>query len=131
MLHRASRRLAEALPEMDRRQQEQTQCRIESARRELERMAARLGNNRTLMLSQAQRTAILDLSTKAVSKRQIARVLQVSRLTVRKVLRSNSTQVPEIQRPEKAEPFASFDGPRQIDGKQAFPFLETWRGLAD
>lgn len=43
ILHRASRRLAEALPEMDRRQQEQTQCRIESARRELERMAARLG----------------------------------------------------------------------------------------
>jgi ParB family transcriptional regulator, chromosome partitioning protein len=43
ILHRASRRLTEALPEMDRRQQEQTQCRIESARRELERMAARLG----------------------------------------------------------------------------------------
>jgi ParB family chromosome partitioning protein len=43
ILHRASRRLAEALPEMDRRQQEQTQCRIESARRELDRMAARLG----------------------------------------------------------------------------------------
>ena len=50
------------------------------------------------MLSQAQRTAILELSAKAVSKREIARVLQVSRLTVRKVLRSNSTQVPEIQR---------------------------------
>jgi transposase len=31
-------------------------------------------------------------------------VLQLSRLTVRKVLRSNSTQVPEIQRVEKAEP---------------------------
>jgi transposase len=39
-----------------------------------------------------------------VSKREIARVLQLSRLTVRKVLRSNSTQVPEIQRAEKAEP---------------------------
>lgn len=43
LLHRASRRLGEALPEMDRRQQEQTQGRIENARRELERMAARLG----------------------------------------------------------------------------------------
>jgi transposase len=32
-------------------------------------------------------------------------VLQVSRPTVRKVLRSNSTNVPEIQRPEKAEPY--------------------------
>jgi len=55
-------------------------------------------------VSQAQRTAILELSAKGVSKREIARVLQLSRLTVRKVLRSNSTQVPEIQRAEKAEP---------------------------
>jgi ParB family chromosome partitioning protein len=43
ILHRASRRLGEALPEMDGRQQEQAQCRIESARRELDRMAARIG----------------------------------------------------------------------------------------
>jgi ParB family chromosome partitioning protein len=43
ILHRASRRLAEALPEMDGRQQEQAQCRIENARRELDRMAARIG----------------------------------------------------------------------------------------
>ncbi len=57
------------------------------------------------MLSQAQRTAILELSAKGVSKREIARVLKLSRLTVRKVLRANSTQVPEIQRTEKAEPY--------------------------
>ena len=57
------------------------------------------------MLSQAQRTAILELSAKGVSKHEIARVLQLSRPTVRKVLRSNSTQVPEIPRPEKAEPY--------------------------
>src|SRR5271154_5811050 len=57
------------------------------------------------MLSQAQRSAILELSTKGVSRREIARVLRVSRLTVRKVLHSNSTNVPEIQRPEKAEPY--------------------------
>ena len=57
------------------------------------------------MLSQAQRTAILELSAKGVSKNEIARVLQLSRPTVRKVLRSNSTQVPEIPRPEKAEPY--------------------------
>jgi ParB family chromosome partitioning protein len=43
ILHRASRGLAEALPEMDRRQQEQAQGQIESARRELDRMAARIG----------------------------------------------------------------------------------------
>ena len=57
------------------------------------------------MLSQAQRTAILELSAQGVSKREIAQVLRLSRLTVRKVLRSNSTDVPEIQRPEKAEPY--------------------------
>jgi transposase len=57
------------------------------------------------MLSQAQRTAILELSAKGVSKHEIAQVLRVSRLSVRKVLRSNSTNVPEIQRVEKAEPY--------------------------
>src|SRR5476651_514165 len=57
------------------------------------------------MLSQAQRTSILELSAKGVSKHEIAQVLQVSRPTVRKVLRSNSSGVPEIQRPEKAEPY--------------------------
>src|SRR5438445_11328305 len=57
------------------------------------------------MLSQAQRTAILELNAKGVSKHEIAHVLRLSRLTVRKVLRSNSNKVPEIQRAEKAEPY--------------------------
>src|ERR1039457_7473194 len=57
------------------------------------------------MLSQAQRTAILELSVKGVSKREISHVLQLSRLTVRKVLRANSSDVPEIAREEKAEPY--------------------------
>ena len=57
------------------------------------------------MLSQAQRTAILELSAKGVSKREIAHVLRMSRLSVRKVLRSNSSDLPEIQRAEKAEPY--------------------------
>ena len=43
ILHRAGRRFAEALPEMDGRQQERAQCRIDCARRELDRMAARIG----------------------------------------------------------------------------------------
>ena len=43
------------------------------------------------MLSQAQRTTILELNTQGVSKREIARVLGISRVAVRKVLRSNST----------------------------------------
>ncbi len=57
------------------------------------------------MLSQAQRTAILELSAKKVSKREIAQVLQLSRQAVRNVLRANSPHVPEIQRAEKAEPY--------------------------
>jgi len=57
------------------------------------------------MLSQSQRTTILELSTQGVSKRQIARVLGLSRLAVGRVLRSNSSQVPELHRPEKAEPY--------------------------
>ena len=56
------------------------------------------------MLSQAQRTTILELHAQQVSKREIARVLGISRVAVRKVLRSNSTTVPELPRPEKAEP---------------------------
>jgi len=56
------------------------------------------------MLSQAQRTTILELQAQGVSKREIARVLGVSRVAVRKVLRSNSTALPELHRTEKAEP---------------------------
>ena len=57
------------------------------------------------MLSQSQRTTILELNASGVSIREIARVLKVSRLSVRKVLRSNSASVPEIHRAEKAEPY--------------------------
>jgi ParB/RepB/Spo0J family partition protein len=47
ILRRAGKRLTEALPEMDSRQQEQTQARIESARRELDRMTERIGKEQT------------------------------------------------------------------------------------
>ena len=49
------------------------------------------------MLSQAQRTTILELATQGVGKREIARVLGISRVAVRKVLRANSAAVPELQ----------------------------------
>ena len=55
-------------------------------------------------MSQAQRTTILQLHAQQVGKREIARVLKISRAAVRQVLRSNSTTVPELPRPEKAEP---------------------------
>jgi IS30 family transposase len=54
------------------------------------------------MLSQSQRTAILELHDQGVSTREIARVLNVSRLSVRKVLRSKSSALPVLVRPEKA-----------------------------
>src|ERR1035437_7385804 len=57
------------------------------------------------MLSQAQRTTILELHAQGVSRHEISRTLQVSRATVRKVLRLKSANVPEIQRKEKAEPY--------------------------
>jgi transposase len=57
------------------------------------------------MLSQAQRTTILELHIQGVAKREIARVLGISRVAVRRVLRSNSSAVPELQRPEKAESY--------------------------
>jgi transposase len=57
------------------------------------------------MLSQSQRTTILELNAKGISTREIARAMKLSRLSVRKVLRSGSDAVPEIHRPEKAEPY--------------------------
>jgi len=57
------------------------------------------------MLSQNQRATILELHARGVSKREIARVLKISRLSVRKILRANSAEVPKLLRPEKAEPY--------------------------
>jgi len=57
------------------------------------------------MLSQSQRTAILELHRKGVGNRQIARALRVSRAAVKKVIRSQSSVPPPIARPEKAEPY--------------------------
>src|SRR5215468_9413545 len=57
------------------------------------------------MLSKGQRTAILELQAQKVSKGQIARILGLSRSSVRKVLRSQSSDVPLLNRAEKAEPY--------------------------
>jgi hypothetical protein len=57
------------------------------------------------MLSQSQRTTILELAAQGVSKREIGRVLGISRVAVRRVLRMQSTAVPELHRAEKAEPY--------------------------
>ena len=57
------------------------------------------------MLSQAQRATILELQVQGVGKRQIARLLKISRQSVRQVLQANSSAVPRIERAEKATPF--------------------------
>src|SRR3954470_19939790 len=57
------------------------------------------------MLSQAQRATILELHGQGVGKREIARLLKISRQSVRQVLQANSSAVPKIERAEKATPF--------------------------
>ena len=57
------------------------------------------------MLSQTRRTTILELHAQGVGKREIARLLEISRGSVRQVLRSNTSAVPVLPRPEKAEPY--------------------------
>ena len=57
------------------------------------------------MLSQNQRTTILELAGQGVSRHEIARVLQISRGTVKKVLRSGHAAAPVMERAEKCEPY--------------------------
>ena len=57
------------------------------------------------MLDQGVRTAILSLRAKGLGIRQIARALQISRGTVRTILKTGTTTVPQLDRAEKAEPY--------------------------
>jgi transposase len=57
------------------------------------------------VLSKSLRTTILELYHQGVPKREIARLLEVSRLAVKKVIRSDSTEVPRVIRPEKGHPY--------------------------
>jgi transposase len=57
------------------------------------------------MLNQNQRMTILELHSKGVSHRQIARLMSVARISVKRVIRSESTVPPAILRPEKADPY--------------------------
>ena len=56
------------------------------------------------MLSQTQRATILELHAQKIPKREIARLLKLSRHSVRQVLKTNSSAVPKIARTEKATP---------------------------
>ena len=57
------------------------------------------------MLTQTQRATILELHAQGMNKREIAKLLSLSRQSVRKVLAANSTAVPKIERAEKAAPY--------------------------
>ena len=57
------------------------------------------------MLSQSQRAAILEMHAQKQSSRTIARLLKVSRWSVREVLRLNTTEVPALERAEICEPY--------------------------
>jgi len=57
------------------------------------------------MLCKSLRTTILELYHQGVPKREIARLLEISRLAVKKVIRSESTEVPRLDRPEKGHPY--------------------------
>lgn len=55
-----------------------------------------------MTMTRDQRTAILELSRKGVSNRQIAKTLKLSRSSVAKVIRLSTSEVPVSQRAEKA-----------------------------
>jgi transposase len=57
------------------------------------------------MLNKSQRMTILELHNQGMKIRQIAKALGFSRPAVRRVIRSNSSEVPFIQRSERAQPY--------------------------
>lgn len=57
------------------------------------------------MLTRQQRSAILELHSRQIPKRQIARTLRLSIRAVRKVIKSQSNAPLAIARAEKAEPY--------------------------
>ncbi len=57
------------------------------------------------MLSQSQRAAILEMHAQKQSSRTIARLLKVSRWSVREVLRLGTTEVPALERAEICESY--------------------------
>jgi len=57
------------------------------------------------VLDEKTRSTILTLAQKKITIRRIAKLLKVSRSSVKKVITSQSSRPPRILRPEKAEPY--------------------------
>src|SRR6185295_18600239 len=60
---------------------------------------------RRQMLDERTRIAVLELGNKQLGSRRIARALGISRSAVRDILHSGESQLPDIERQEKAEPY--------------------------
>jgi hypothetical protein len=102
-VNRASRRLAGA--GMDRGQCEDARRKIDRARHQLNHLSEQIQKEQEPHVEPSTTQHDSELNTQRVTKREIARILGISRLTVRKVLRTNSSDVPESHRAEKAEPY--------------------------
>jgi transposase len=57
------------------------------------------------MLDRDTRQAVLELKQKGHGIRTIARVLKIDRKSVKRILESGAVAVPELDRPQKADPF--------------------------
>jgi transposase len=56
------------------------------------------------MLSLAKRTTILEMHESGIGIRKIARLLKISRVAARKVIRAQAPEPPKIEKPQLAEP---------------------------
>jgi ParB family chromosome partitioning protein len=118
ILHRASRRLAKALPEMDVRQQEQAQCRMESARRELDRMAERIGKEQGAQHAEPSATN-RDSGTEHPGSDQARDRADLEPLP------SNGAQSPAIKlHPGAGNPTGGESGTLPATDHRAFDFLQ-------
>jgi ParB family chromosome partitioning protein len=106
IVNRATRRLAgAAAAEMDGQQREAARRQIERLENQLRRLAGRIPQEQEPHVEPSATHHDSGTERPGSEQREIARMLGISRLTVRKVVRSNSTAVPEIARAEKAEPY--------------------------
>jgi chaperonin cofactor prefoldin len=102
---RANRWLSGTKVELDLQQCAETHNKIHQALEELGPLEAKIPDQPISreqgagMLSQSQRSAIKELNTEKVSRREIARVLKVNRQTVSEVLRSGSAEGPMLSHP--------------------------------
>jgi hypothetical protein len=106
IVNRAQRRLAGAeAAELDDQQRAAARQQIERIEKQLQRMDEKLLPEPTPDVEPGTTHHDSGTAQPGSGEREIARVMGISRGAVRKILQSNSTAMPELQRPEKAEPY--------------------------